>query len=96
MKWLLLVLIGLFSACNSSQRILGELEIREDSDWDSKVYLLDTKSLDALAASYLSEVIDSSLITEDGTFEFKNLEMVENPCLYLIAIQKKELSIKIN
>ncbi|MCB0690605.1 MAG: TlpA family protein disulfide reductase [Saprospiraceae bacterium] len=94
MKWLLLVLIGLFSACNSSQRILGELEIREDSDWDSKVYLLDTKSLDALAASYLSEVIDSSLITEDGTFEFKNLEMVENPCLYLIAIQKKGIKYK--
>lgn len=81
---LILLSLSLIS-CNSPADISGKLEGTEKEE--IKIYLIEPQDLQDVAASYFGKVIDTALVNSDGSFEFRNLPVTEEPVLLEIAVQ---------
>lgn len=85
MVLLLLVIQG----CSSAPWFSGTIEIPQQSDWKPKVYLIRPDSYEQLAQSFVGEVLDSTTISSDGTFEFLRPPHLDGPTLLQVAVQKQ-------
>lgn len=95
MKQLSLMLIALisflliiFSGCNSNQAPLSGT-IHLDAGWKNKVYLIQPRHFNEIAANYLGAVIDSAEIAADGSFSFSSTTMPEDEKLVLFVVQRE-------
>lgn len=79
----------LFLSCNKSTQIRGIIEDYNHSEFKSKIYLIDPISFEGLMAPYQGKILDSTKITSDGRFIFKNL-VVEETRLLELVLHKKE------
>jgi thiol-disulfide isomerase/thioredoxin len=75
----------MLTACQSPASISGK--ISGTTDKEMNIYLIKPESLWDVGASYTGRIIDSAAVNPDGSFEFNNLQNIEEPALLEIAIQ---------
>jgi thiol-disulfide isomerase/thioredoxin len=75
----------MLTACQSPASISGK--ISGTTDKEMNIYLIKPESLWDVGASYTGRIIDSAVVNPDGSFEFNNLQNIEEPALLEIAIQ---------
>ena len=80
-----LITLSIFS-CQKPSGITGKL-IGNNSN-KTKAYLIKPQSLRALAASYYGAIIDSAVVSSNGSFQFSNLPITKDAILLEIALQK--------
>lgn len=77
-------------ACSIRPSFYGTIDLLPDGNWQNKVYLIDPGSFDGIARSYIGTVIDSAILSEDGSFAFEKMPHAPESILLQIAIQQKE------
>src|SRR5689334_12957558 len=80
-----ILLISVLTAFHSSAFISGRLEGAEKKG--IKIYLLQPATLREVAASYLGKVIDSAVVSAEGSFTFRNPPDTREPVLLELAVQ---------
>ncbi len=81
----IITLALILMACQAPADISGKIEGIEQEGL--KVYLIQSESLRAVAASYFGKVIDSAEVNANGNFEFLNVPKTKEPVLLELAIQ---------
>ncbi|WP_437368609.1 TlpA family protein disulfide reductase [Maribacter litoralis] len=79
------LLVQNFTACTTSPSLSGKIEGIEKEN--EKVYLIQPRDLQHVAASYLGKIIDSAIVKSDGSFTFHNLSDTKEPTLYELSMQ---------
>lgn len=74
------------TACDSRADISGKLEGIHKKN--ITIYLIKPKTLREVATSYLGNVIDSAMVSLDGSFEFHNLPKTKEHVLLELALQQ--------
>lgn len=87
--WSLFLVLMIIQACTPSPWLSGTIESSENSEWQSKVYLIRPNSYREVAQSFVGEVLDSTSINADGTFEFFGKPKLKVPTFLQVAVQKK-------
>ncbi len=91
MKWIyyyFVILLLLSVSCSYKAPLTGQLELPALDKWASTVYLIQPRSLDEVATSYIGQVLDSAKIQADGRFAFEKLPDAADPILLQLAVQK--------
>jgi hypothetical protein len=78
-----------FLSCGDQPPFSGKIEIDPESDWVSRVYLIQPRDFDGITSSYEGVVLDSAIIDTKGNFLFKAMPNAPEPILLQIAIQKE-------
>jgi thiol-disulfide isomerase/thioredoxin len=92
MRWiyyLLFVSLFLIMSCAEKAPLSGKLQLGKADEWSSKIYLIQARSLDEIAASFVGQVIDSATIKTDGSFAFEKLPDTSDPVLLELVVHKK-------
>lgn len=87
--YLLLLLLSLQTSCSGQPTLSGKLSLPLDEKWTPTLFLIQPRSLDEVATSFLGQVIDSAKVKADGSFVFKKLPDSPEPILLELAVQKK-------
>ena len=82
-----IVFFGIFG-CTKQPAISGKVLYSEVSSYNSKIYLIQPRTFDEIAAPFLGKVIDSAEVGDDGTFAFQQLTMLQQPTLLHLAVQE--------
>lgn len=87
--WPLLFVLLLVQACSQRPWLAGTIENSQNSEWQSKVYLIRPNSYKEVAQSFVGEVLDSTSIEPDGTFQFLESPKLDGPTFLQVAVQKR-------
>ena len=90
LNYFLLPLFLLPVSCTEKAPLSGVLTLPPNSGWSAVVYLIQPRSLDEVAASFVGQVLDSAEVQADGHFVFEKLPDSPDPMLLELAIQRKE------
>lgn len=85
----LYLLLLLTQSCVGQPVLRGKLTAAADSEWASRVYILDPQRWDAVARSYVSIVLDSVDLDPQGRFSLSQLPPETKGRLLQLAVQKK-------
>ena len=85
----LLLLLPLHTSCSGQPALTGKLSLPLDEKWAPTLFLIQPRSLDEVATSFLGQVIDSAKVKADGSFVFQKLPDSPEPILLELAVQKK-------
>ncbi len=86
---LLFLLLSFFTGCSELPPLSGSIWMDASDEWKPIVYLIDPKSLNGIAGSFVGEVIDSAIVKADGSFAFGKMPDAPEPRLFELAIQRK-------
>ena len=91
-SFILFGLWTLFLGCDKEPPLSGTITLSANSDWAHVVYLIDPKTWDGVASSFVGEVVDSAIIAADGHFEFAHIPNATEPRLFELTMQQKSAS----
>lgn len=86
---LLLIILSLHTNCSGQAPLSGKITIAPNAQWAPTLFLIQPRSLDEVATSFLGQVIDSAKVNADGSFVFEKLPNSPEPMLLELAVQKK-------
>lgn len=86
---LFLLLLAFFTGCSKQPPLSGHIKLAADSEWASTVYLIDPKTWNGIAGSFVGTVLDSASIGADGRFTFEKMPDSTEPMLFELTIQRK-------
>lgn len=92
MKWttyLLFSLLGLSFSCSGQAPLSGKLQLPIQEQWHKTVYLIQARSLDEVATSFVGKIIDSAQVAADGSFVLSKLPDSPSPALFELVVQPK-------
>ena len=87
--YLLLLLLPLHTNCSGQAPLSGKISLAPNDQWAPILFLIQPRSLDEVATSFLGQVIDSAKVKADGSFVFDKLPDSPTPILLELAVQKK-------
>jgi thiol-disulfide isomerase/thioredoxin len=85
----LLLILSLHTSCSGQAPLSGKLILAPNDQWAPTLFLIQPRSLDEVATSFLGQVIDSAKVNADGSFVFEKLPDSPEPILLELAVQKK-------
>lgn len=85
----LLLILSLHTSCSGQAPISGKITIGPKDQWDPTLFLIQPRSLDEVATSFLGQVIDSAKVNADGSFVFNKLPDSPEPLLLELVVQKR-------
>lgn len=85
----LLLILSLQTSCSGQASLSGTLTFAPNDQWAPTLFLIQPRSLDEVATSFLGQVIDSAKVKADGSFVFNKLPDSPEPILLELAVQKK-------
>ena len=91
MRWtpnLLFVLLLFPTACSGQASLSGNLQLPLHGQWKKTVYLIQPRSLDEIASSFLGQIIDSAQVKADGSFVFPKLPDSPAAALFELVVQQ--------
>lgn len=83
----ILVLLIAVAACENPASISGKLKGVKNED--TKVYLIQPRDLNEVAASFLGKLIDSAAVAPNGSFKFEDLPNTKEPVLLELAVKQQ-------
>lgn len=86
---LLLLTLSLHTSCTGQAPLSGKITLASNDQWAPTLFLIQPRSLDEVATSFLGQVIDSAKVKADGSFVFDKLPDSPEPILLELAVQKK-------
>lgn len=92
MKWttyLLFSLLGLSFSCSGQAPLSGKLQLPIQEQWHKTIYLIQARSLDEVATSFVGKIIDSAQVAGDGSFVFSKFPDSPTPTLFELVVQPK-------
>ncbi|MDX2070975.1 MAG: TlpA disulfide reductase family protein [Haliscomenobacter sp.] len=92
MKWIVYLVFTLLAqpfSCTAQAPIYGKITFAPNDQWAPTLFLIQPRSLDEVASSFLGQVIDSAKVKADGSFVFEKLPDSPEPMLLELAVQKK-------
>jgi thiol-disulfide isomerase/thioredoxin len=87
--YLLLLILSLLTSCYGQAPLSGKITLSQNDPWATTLFLIQPRSLDEVATSFLGQVIDSASVKPDGSFVFLKLPDSPTPMLLELAVQKK-------
>ncbi|WP_373548415.1 TlpA family protein disulfide reductase [Haliscomenobacter sp.] len=87
--YLLLLILSLHTSCTGQAPLSGKITLAPNDQWAPTLFLIQPRSLDEVATSFLGQVIDSARIKPDGSFVFEKLPDSVEPMLLELAVQRK-------
>jgi thiol-disulfide isomerase/thioredoxin len=87
--YLLLLLLPLHTNCSGQAPLSGKISLAPNEQWAPTLFLIQPRSLDEVATSFLGQIIDSAKVKADGSFVFEKLPDSPVPMLLELAVQKK-------
>lgn len=87
--YLLLLLLPLLTNCSGQAPLSGKISLAPNEQWAPTLFLIQPRSLDEVATSFLGQIIDSAKVKADGSFVFEKLPDSPVPMLLELAVQKK-------
>ncbi len=87
--YLLLLILSLHTSCTGQAPLSGKITLASTDQWATTLFLIQPRSLDEVATSFLGQVIDSAQVKPDGSFVFAKLPDSPEPMLLELAVQKK-------
>lgn len=88
-SYLLFTLLCLPFSCSGQAPISGQFQLPIQDQWHKSVYLIQARSLDEVATSFIGQIIDSARIEADGRFVFNKLPDCPSPTLFELVVQPK-------
>lgn len=58
-------------------------------DWKPVVYLVQPRQFGEIATAYSGAILDSAVVSNDGTFAFSRVQLPHQPTLYQLCVQRK-------
>ena len=89
LTYLLLLILSLHTSCTGQAPLSGKITLAPNDQWAPTLYLIQPRSLDEVATSFLGPVIDSAQVQADGSFVFDKLPDSPEPMLLELAVQKR-------
>lgn len=89
MNWSLFLALIFLTSCTQQPPLSGKLILPDSDEWSSKIYLIQPRTLDEVAASFTGKVLDSATVQANGSFAFDQLPDAPRPILLELAVQKK-------
>jgi thiol-disulfide isomerase/thioredoxin len=86
---LLPLLLTLFTGCSKTPPIHGYVILDAKGEWKPTVYLLDPKTWNGIAGSFVGAVLDSAAIGSEGYFAFEKMPDAAESKFFELVIQKK-------
>ncbi|MBK8567138.1 MAG: TlpA family protein disulfide reductase [Saprospiraceae bacterium] len=86
---LLFLFLALLTGCSQTPPVHGYITLDAKGEWKPTVYLVDPKTWDGVAASFVGVVLDSAAIGQDGHFVFEKMPDSPAPTLFELVVQKK-------
>lgn len=86
--WPLVLVLLVVQACSQSPWLSGTIKNTQNSEWQPKVYLIRPNSYKEMGQSFVGEVLDSTNINPDGSFEFTGTPKLNEPTFLQVAVQK--------
>ncbi|MCC6725857.1 MAG: TlpA family protein disulfide reductase [Saprospiraceae bacterium] len=86
---MLFLFLALLTGCSQIPPVHGYITLDAKGEWKPTVYLVDPKSWDGIAASFVGAVLDSATIQANGEFAFGEMPDSPEPRLFELVIQKK-------
>lgn len=88
-SYLLFTLLCLPFSCSGQAPISGHFKVPIQDQWHKSVYLIQPRSLDELATSFVGLIIDSAQVKADGSFVFSKLPDSPSPTLFELVVQPR-------
>jgi peroxiredoxin len=89
LPFLLYIVLLLTQSCAAQPVLSGQLSVEPDSKWAKRLYLLDPVRWDALGRSYVSTVLDSIDLDDEGHFAVAQLPPQTEGRMLLLAVQRQ-------
>jgi thiol-disulfide isomerase/thioredoxin len=86
---MLFLLLALITGCSKTPPVHGYITMDANGEWKPTIYLIDPKTWDGIAASFVGAVLDSAAIGADGHFAFEKMPDAAEARLFELVIQKK-------
>lgn len=78
----------IMSGCKAQPQNLITGNIKLHPEWKPVVYLIQPRHFSEIAADFLGTVVDSAMISADGTFSFEHIPHESKPLLLQVVVQK--------
>jgi thiol-disulfide isomerase/thioredoxin len=88
-NYFLFAILFLLAGCTEKAPLSGTLKMSPAGDWSAVIYLIQPRSLDEVATSFMGQVLDSAVVQADGRFAFRTMPDAPEPILLELAVQQK-------